>query len=174
MASFNKVLLMGNLTRNPELRYTNAGGAVCQFGMAINRRFTVNGQEKSETCYVDVIAWGRQGETVSQYMTKGSPIFVEGRLQFDQWDDKETGAKRSKLQVIAEVIQFIGSRGDREGAEGGTYGEDSFTNARPSMNNAPAGNNNYRSEAPAARRSAPPPPPPGNSFDPESDNSIPF
>ncbi len=170
MASFNKVLLMGNLTRNPELRYTSAGGAVCQFGLAINRRFTANGQEKSETCYVDVIAWGRQGETIAQYMTKGSPIFVEGRLQFDQWDDKETGAKRSKLQVVAEVVQFLGGRGgERDGnMEESSYGEETYSRpAAPQQSYRP-----QQSQQPQRRPA--PPPVPEDSFRPESDNSIPF
>lgn len=123
MVSLNKVLLIGNLTRNPELRYTPSGVAVCQFGLAVNRRFSSGGQEKTETCFVDVLVWGRQGETVNQYMTKGSPVFVEGRLQMDQWEDRETGGKRTKLQVIAETVQFIGTRGDRDDSGQGGYDE---------------------------------------------------
>lgn len=168
MASLNKVLLMGNLTRNPELRYTPGGVAVCQFGLAVNRRFLSAGQERTETCYVDVLAWGRQGETVNQYMTKGSPVFLEGRLQMDQWEDKETGSKRSKLQVVAEFVQFIGSR---QGGQDRDFQE------------MPA----YEESAPAPRSAAPPqtrapsrypdsraPSMPEEAFRPGADDDIPF
>lgn len=109
MASFNKVILMGNLTRNPELRYTPGGSAVAEFGMAVNRRFTVNGEQREETCFVDINVWGKQAESVNRYLEKGSPVFVEGRLQFDTWEDKNTGGQRSRLRVVGERVQFIGS-----------------------------------------------------------------
>lgn len=110
-ANLNKVLLMGNLTRDPELRVTPRGTAICQFGMAISRQFKdESGNAKEETTFVDVEAWGRQGETISKFCTKGRPLFVEGRLRFDQWEDKASGQKRSKLKVVVENFQFIGDR----------------------------------------------------------------
>jgi single-strand DNA-binding protein len=107
MASLNKVFLMGNLTRDPELRHTNSGMAVCEMGLAVNRRFVSNGQEKDEVCFVDIVAWGRQGETCQRYIHKGDPVLIEGRLQTDQWQDKQTGANRSKLRVVADRVQFL-------------------------------------------------------------------
>src|SRR6202030_404574 len=98
MASFNKVILMGNLTRDPEVRYTPKGTAVAKIGLAVNHRWTNEaGEKKEEVTFVDVEAWGRQAETIGQYMTKGKPILIEGRLKLDSWDDKESGQKRSKM-----------------------------------------------------------------------------
>jgi single-strand DNA-binding protein len=108
MPDLNKVMLMGNLTRDPEVRYTPKGTAVGDLGLAINQSYKgADGQIKEEVCYVDVVAWGRQAETCKEYLSKGSPIFVEGRLQLDQWESKE-GEKKSKLRVRAERIQFLG------------------------------------------------------------------
>jgi len=110
MASFNKVILMGNLTRDPELRYTPKGTAIAKIGLAVNRVWTNEaGEKKEEVTFVDVDVFGRTAENVGQYMRKGRPIMIEGRLKLDQWDDKATGAKRSKLGVIAETVQFLGS-----------------------------------------------------------------
>jgi len=110
VANFNKVLLMGNLTRDPEVKYTPKGTAVCQLGMAINRFWKdESGQDKEEVTFVDVEVWGKQAETASKYLSKGRPVFIEGRLKFDQWDDKESGQKRSKLKVVCERMQFIGA-----------------------------------------------------------------
>lgn len=114
-ASYNKVLLMGNLTRNPELRTLAGGSAVCEFGIAMNRRFTVNGQERTETTFVDIVVWGRSAESCARFLTKGSAVFIDGRLQLDQWEDQQ-GGKRSRLRVVADNVQFIGAR--REGDEG--------------------------------------------------------
>ena len=112
MANFNKVFLMGNLTRDPELRYTPSGTAVCEFGVAVNRKWTTpDGQKKDETCFVDCQMWGRRGEVVAEYFRKGRPIFVEGRLKFDQWEGRD-GQRRSKLRVVAENFEFLGGRGD--------------------------------------------------------------
>lgn len=160
MASFNKVLLMGNLTREPEIRYTPNGSAVCEFGMAINRTYTSNNEKKEEVCFVDINVWGKQAETCSRYLQKGSPLFVEGRLQLDQWNDKETGKSRSKLRVVAERTQFLGSPGNKEG-----FGEDTPSNdySNNKMSGAPAtqpqtpqpmNNQGYNNQA-----SFPPPPP---------------
>jgi single-strand DNA-binding protein len=110
MANFNRVLLMGNLTRDPEVRYTPKGTAVCTLGLAVNEAYTTqSGEQKEETIFVDIDVWGRQAETAGQYLAKGRPVFVEGRLRLDSWDDKETGQKRSKLKVVALRIQFLGA-----------------------------------------------------------------
>lgn len=110
MASLNKVLLIGNLTRNPELRYTPSGAAVCEFGMAINRTYTTSSNEKKEeVCFLEVVVWGKSAEACDKYLQKGAPLFVEGRIQMDQWTDKETQKQRSKLKIVAERTQFIGA-----------------------------------------------------------------
>jgi single-strand DNA-binding protein len=120
MANFNKVLLMGNLTRDPELRYTPNGTAVVEFGLAINRKWTGQGGEKrDETCFVDCQAWARGAEIISEYCRKGSALFVEGRLRLESWEGRD-GQKRSKLRVVVENFQFVGApsgaRGTAEGA----------------------------------------------------------
>ncbi len=116
-ANFNKVILAGNLTRDPELRYTPQGTAIAKIGLAINRRYTgQDGQTKDETTFVDVDAFGKQAEVIGQYLKKGRPVLIEGRLKLDQWDDKTTGQKRSRLGVILESFQFIDSKAG--GAEG--------------------------------------------------------
>lgn len=122
MASFNKVLLMGNLTRKPELRYTPSGMAVCEFTIAVNRRFTQGNETKEDTCFVDITVWDRQADNCSKYLDKGSSVFIEGRLQLDKWIDKNDQKQRSKLRVVAENVQFVGPRRDG-GAPGGDYGD---------------------------------------------------
>jgi len=118
MANFNKVILVGNLTRDPELRYTPKGTAIAKIGLAVNRVWTNEaGEKKEEVTFVDVDVFGRTAENVGQYMRKGRPILVEGRLRLDQWDDKQTGQKKSKLGVVAETVQFLGS--SQGGGEGG-------------------------------------------------------
>jgi single-strand DNA-binding protein len=115
MANLNRVLLIGNLTRDPELRYTPKGTAVTEIGLAVNRVYTgEDGERKEETTFVDVTLWARLAEIAGQYLKKGRPVFVEGRLQLDTWDDKQTGQKRSKLRVVAENIQLLGSRQEGE------------------------------------------------------------
>jgi single-strand DNA-binding protein len=125
MASFNKVILLGNLTRDPEVRYTPKGTAVTELGMAVNRVYTAeNGEKREETTFVDVTLWGRTAEIAGEYLKKGRPVFIEGRLQLDTWDDKQSGQKRSKLKVVGEGLQLIGSRpgggggGDEESSGG--------------------------------------------------------
>lgn len=109
MASLNKVLLMGNLTRDPELRRTTTGTAVCRMGLAVNRRYTTaQGEVRDEPCYIDVDVWGRSAEACAQNLRKGSSAFVEGRLRMDQWEDKASGQKRSRLLIQAENVQFVG------------------------------------------------------------------
>ena len=111
MANLNKVLLMGNLTRDPELRYLQSGSAVCDFGLAVNRRWKSQaGEQKDEVTFVDVTFFGRTAEVISEFMKKGRPIFVEGRLKLDSWTGKD-GQKRSKLSVVGENMQFLDSRG---------------------------------------------------------------
>jgi single-strand DNA-binding protein len=120
MASFNKVILVGNLTRDPELRYTPKGTAIAKIGVAVNRVWTNEaGEKKEEVTFVDVDVFGRTAENVGQYMRKGRPILIEGRLRLDQWDDKQTGQKKSKLGVVAETVQFLGSPGEGGGSGGG-------------------------------------------------------
>jgi single-strand DNA-binding protein len=110
MANFNKVILAGNLTRDPEMRYTPKGTAIARFGLAINRTWkSETGESKEEVTFVDVDAFGRQAEVISQYMKKGRPILMEGRLKFDQWEDKNTHQKQSKLRVVLETFSFIDS-----------------------------------------------------------------
>lgn len=116
MASLNKVMLMGNLTRDPEVRYTPKGQAVTDIALAINRRYRVDNETREEVTYVDVTFWGKQAEVLGQYMKKGRPLYVEGRLRLDSWEDKQTGQKRSRLTVTGEEFQFLGSR---DGAPGG-------------------------------------------------------
>ena len=119
MASLNRVFLIGNLTKAPTLRYTPGGAAVADLGLAINSTFiSKTGEKKEEVCFVDVVTWGRQAETASEYLTKGSPIFVEGRLQLDSWETAE-GEKRSRLRVRAARIQFLGRGGGAAGGKGG-------------------------------------------------------
>ncbi len=121
--SFNKVFLMGNLTRDPEVRHTTGNNAVANIGLAVNRRFrTQDGQNREETTFVDCEAWGRTAETMAQYLKKGRPVFIEGRLKLDQWQDKE-GNNRSKLKVVIDTFQFIDSR---EGGGGGGGGEGGY------------------------------------------------
>ncbi|MFQ5491369.1 MAG: single-stranded DNA-binding protein [Phycisphaerae bacterium] len=113
MANFNKVILAGNLTRDPELSYTPNSTAICKFGMAINRNWRgQDGEKHEETCFVDLTAFGRQAETLNQYMKKGRPLLVEGRLNYSQWTSQE-GQKRSKLEVVINAFQFLG--GPRDG-----------------------------------------------------------
>lgn len=135
MASYNKVLLMGNLTRDPELRYTPKGTAVVEVGLAVNRRYTVDNETKEETTFVDVTFWGRQAETVNEYCRKGRPLFVEGRLQLDTWEDRQSGQKKSRLRVVGENFQFLGPR---EGGGGGGGGEGGAARGGPRSQSAPA------------------------------------
>ena len=145
MAYLNKVFLIGNLTRDPELRVTPKGTAICQFGMAVNRQFKdESGATRDETTFVDIEAWGKQGELVSKYLSKGSPAMVEGRLKLDQWEDKTSGQKRSKLKVVLDNVQFLSSRG-----AGGAGGAGAAPHAAP-VEGEPAD-----PAAPAAKPAAP-------------------
>jgi single-strand DNA-binding protein len=131
MPNYNKVILMGNLTRDPEVRYTSSGTAIAKLGIAVNRYWrNQEGQQQEETTFVDVDAFGKQAETIGQYLKKGRPIMVEGRLKLDQWDDKQTGQKRSKMGVTLENFQFLDSRS--EGGDGGGSGGTQSSGGSPS------------------------------------------
>ncbi|MGA2683698.1 MAG: single-stranded DNA-binding protein [Verrucomicrobiota bacterium] len=133
MASFNKVILAGNLTRDPELRYTPKGTAVARLGIACNRKWkSETGEMKEEVTFVDVDAFGKTAETIGQYLKKGRPILIEGRLRYDTWEDKQSGQKKSKLSVVLENFQFLDSGGGRgEGAA-------EAPRPRPASSSAPA------------------------------------
>ncbi|QTN34178.1 single-stranded DNA-binding protein [Akkermansiaceae bacterium] len=140
MANLNKVMLIGNLTRDPELRHTPKGSAVADLSIAVNRRTQDgNGGWRDETIFVDVTVWGNTAENAHKYLTKGRGVFIEGRLQMDTWDDKETGKKRSKLKVVGEILQFLpdgkgGATRQYNSEEGGSSGGD-----RQGGSPAPAG-----------------------------------
>jgi single-strand DNA-binding protein len=152
MASFNKVILLGNLTRDPEVRYTPKGSAVCDLGIAVNRQYTLeSGEKREEVTYVDVVLWSRLAEIAGEYLKKGRPVFIEGRLQMDSWEDKQSGQKRTKLRVIGETMQLLGGRPPAAGG-GGTEAAEGGREARSS-------------------KSAPPPKPAGGEPD---DDEIPF
>lgn len=130
MASFNRVIIAGNLTRDPELRYTPKGTAVTTIGLAVNRNWkTETGESREEVTFVDVEVFGRQAEVIAQYMRKGRPLLVEGRLKLDQWEDKTTHQKQSKLKVVLEQFTFLDS-GNR-GNEGAPAGESQAPAVRP-------------------------------------------
>jgi single-strand DNA-binding protein len=117
MPNLNKVMLMGNLTRDPEMKYTPKGTAIANFGIAINRNYTTeSGEKREEVTFVDLEAFGRTAEIIGEYFKKGRPIFIEGRLKLDTWDDKQTGQKKSKLRVIVDSFEFLGSREGGGGA----------------------------------------------------------
>lgn len=109
---YNKIIIAGNLTRDIELRYSQNGSAIAKTAIATSRKFTVNGEKKEETCFVDITFFGRSGEIANQYLQKGSKILVEGRLSFEQWVDQTSGQKRSKHSIIVETMQMLGSKDD--------------------------------------------------------------
>lgn len=121
MASFNKVILLGNLTRDPEVRYTAGGSAVTEVSLAVNRQWTdrQTNERKEEVTFVEVTLWGRTAEIAGEYLSKGRPCLIEGRLQLDRWEDKETGKNRSKLKVVGDTLQLLGGRSDGDGGPGG-------------------------------------------------------
>lgn len=124
MASLNKVMLIGNLTRDPEVRYTPKGTAVCDMAIAVNRRFLneATGERQEEVTYLDIVLWGKQAELAGQYLAKGRSVYIEGRLQMDTWEDKATGQKRSKIKIVCENMQFIDSKGAGGGGGGNSGG----------------------------------------------------
>jgi single-strand DNA-binding protein len=162
MASFNKVILLGNLTRDPEIKYTPKGTAIANIGLAVNRVYSNDqGEKTEETTFIDVELWGRTAEIAQEYLRKGRPVLIEGRLKLDQWDDKQTGQKRSKLRVVGEAMQLLGGR-DAAGGTGGSGG----------------GGGEYGSEARSAggppRRPTPPPQKPQDPDLDQPEDDIPF
>ena len=145
MSSYNKVILMGNLTRDPEVRFTNGGMAVVSAGLAVNERFKDGqGEWQERATFVDVTIWGKRGEAFAKFHKKGRPAFVEGRLRLDQWEDKQGGGKRSKLYVVADNWEFVG--GDERGGPGGggggqsmDSGGDAWGAPAPAQSGAPSG-----------------------------------
>jgi single-strand DNA-binding protein len=135
MASFNKVILMGNLTKDPELRYTSSGLAVANFSLAINRKTTKEGEKKEEVDFFDIETWDKQAELCSEYLSKGRSVLIEGRLKQDRWED-ETGSKRSRVKIVATAIQFLPKRSE-EDAEGGGKGDFSDGNISEGKDIAP-------------------------------------
>ncbi len=138
MASFNKIILMGNLTRDPQLKYLPSQTAVVEFGLACNRRFkTATGEERDEVLFVDCASFGKQAEVINQYFTKGKPIFIEGRLKYDSWEDKQGGGKRSKLSVVIENFQFVGGRDGGGGGGGGGSADAPASDETPRQQSRP-------------------------------------
>jgi single-strand DNA-binding protein len=188
MAYFNKVFLIGNLTRDPELRYTPNGAPVTDLGVAVNRYFnTKDGERREETLFIDVTVWNRQAENCCQFLRKGRSVHIEGYLRMDTWDDRNTGEKRSKIKIEAENVQFLGGPRESGGADEELGGSGAAAPAREprrsappaeprSMSNGPS--RSYGTPAaggaagggPAPRRPAAPPPPEPE----ESDDDIPF
>lgn len=178
MANLNKVMLIGNVTRDPEIRYTPKGTALVELGLAVNRRYTAeNGEKRDETTFVDVTFWGRTAEIANEYLRKGRSVYVEGRLQLDSWDDKQTGQKRSKLRVVGEEMQMLGSReggpggggsgaGSSRSSGGGEYDEEPRS-SRPPQSRPP------QQQRPAGRPATPPRAPVDPDLDVEGDD-IPF
>ncbi len=119
MASYNRVILMGNLTRDPEVKYSQGGSAIAKFSIAVNRRYKAGDDLKEEVGFFDIVVFGKQAENCGEYLKKGRGVLVEGRLQQDRWEDKETGAKRSRVLVVAQSVQFLGSAPGGGSARGG-------------------------------------------------------
>src|SRR5918993_3921688 len=143
MPSFNRVTLIGNLTRDPETRDLPSGTTLCEFGLATTRHYkTQGGDDREETCFIDCTAFGKQAEVLSQYVTKGRPLFVEGRLKYDQWDDKNGGGKRSKVSVIVENFQFLGGRDENGNGGGRRESSGLYDNVKPSRDVGRGGGGN--------------------------------
>jgi single-strand DNA-binding protein len=142
MASLNKVMLIGNLTRDPEVRFTPKGNAVCDMGIAVNRRYLneATGERVDEVTYLDIVVWNKQAELAGQYLAKGRSVYIEGRLQMDSWEDKATGQKRSKIKIVADSLLFLDSKGAAGGGGGG------------GGNYAGGDDEGYSAPAPQARR----------------------
>ncbi|HBM17154.1 MAG TPA: single-stranded DNA-binding protein [Lentisphaeria bacterium] len=175
MASFNKVILMGNLTRDPRAGSNPNGSAVCDFSIAINRRYSVNGQEKEEVCFVDIVTWGKQADSCGKYLQKGSSVLVEGRLKSESWNDKE-GNKRSRLVVTAERIQFLNFNRSQEDKRSQNP-PDSY-DAQDDYSTQEASRQNFKQAAPQKQQSKqhPMPVPPQDIFvdNAEHEDDIPF
>jgi single-strand DNA-binding protein len=156
MANLNKVMIIGNVTRDPEIKYTPKGSAVVDIGIAVNRTFTPEGGERrEETTYIDVTLWGRTAETAAEYCKKGRSVYVEGRLQLDSWEDKTSGQKRSKLRVVGENYQLLDRRPGGSGSAGSGGGDEEYSERPPARREAPSsGGGGFSS----GRNTAPQPP----------------
>lgn len=175
MSNFNKVLLMGRLTRDPELRYTPQGTAVSEIGLAVNREYTAGNERRKDTTFVDITFWARQAEIICQYLKKGDPLFVEGRLSLHTWETQD-GQRRSKLRVVAENFQFVGGRSDGE-ARGGGGGRGSSSAAAASGDEWGGGASTSAPSKPSAAPSGQDYPSPEDSGSPDEgldENDIPF
>jgi len=167
MASFNKVILLGNLTRDPQVKYTPSGSAVAEIGLAVNRYWfdKQTNSRREETTFVDVTLWGRDAEVAGEYLAKGRPILIEGRLQLDSWDDKTTGQKRSKLRVVGERMQMLGSRGD--GGGGGSGRSSGGSHQESGSDGPPVGDYDSESAGPAGHSG-------GHTSNAPPDDDVPF
>ena len=167
MANLNKVMLIGNLTRDPEVKYTPKGTAIAELGLAINRNYTTeSGEKREETTFVDVEMWGRLAEIAGEYLKKGRSVFIEGRLKLDTWDDKQTGQKRSKMRVVGEGMQMLGSR---EGGGGGGGGAGGGSGGGGSYEEADSVGQQSKPSGFQKKPSAPPPRPQPKAPDPDLD-----
>ena len=146
MASFNKVILMGNLTRDPETRVTATGLTICKLGLATSRSFTTkDGERREETTFVDIDAFGKQAEVITKYFRKGKPILIEGRLKLDQWESNE-GQKRSKMSVVMETFQFVGNRDDNDSTNNSGAYEQRSPPKRQAAVEEPAASDDYSAD----------------------------
>jgi single-strand DNA-binding protein len=183
MANYNKVILVGNLTRDPQMRYHPSQMPVTEFGLAVNHKFkTKTGEDREEVLFIDCTAFGRAGEIINQYCQKGKQILVEGRLKYDTWEDKQGGGKRSKHSVVVDNFQFLGGGRDAGGGGGGGGGYssgdagDDQTRApsRPPANRAPQGGGNRPAAQRPPQQSAPPPEHPFGDEPEFKEDDIPF
>ena len=155
MANYNRIVLIGNLTRDPQLKFLPSQTAICEFGMAINHKYkTASGEQREEVCFIECTCFGKAGEVINQYMQKGRPILVEGRLKFDSWEDKQGGGKRSKHSVVVDNFQFLGGRDDAPGGQGGGGGGDRGQSNTGGYGRS-GGGYKMDDEGPTARQSAP-------------------
>jgi single-strand DNA-binding protein len=156
MASYNKVMLMGNLTRDPEVRYTPKGSAVADLALAVNRTYTADsGEKREEVTYVDIVLWSKLAELAGQYLKKGRAVFIEGRLQMDTWEDKQTGQKRSRIKVVGENMQFVDSRRDGGGDDEGGGGGGGYSRPAQSRQSGGGGGGQQRNSQPSRQQQPP-------------------
>ena len=175
MANLNKVMIVGNLTADPEVRTTPRGASLTELRLAVNRvsNGPNDGERREETTFLDVTCWGRTGEIAAQYLAKGRPVFIEGRLQMDTWEDKQTGQKRSRIRIIAENLQLLGGRGDGQGGgyQGGGYQQQPQRNYGGGYQQ---GNADPYGQQPSYNRSQPQQQAPAAPMPLEEDDDIPF
>ena len=168
MASFNKVILVGNLTRDPQLRYLPSQMAVVDIGLAVNHKYrTAQGEDREEVCFIDCSAFGKQAEVINQYCQKGKPLLVEGRLKYETWEDKQGGGKRSKHKIMIDSFQFLGGRQEGGGGGGGPPSEEGEAPPQRQPQRPPAAR-------PPQGRAAPQPEPPISNEEHFKEDDIPF